>query len=181
MIDDSLMLVDFQNLTKGRESLNTLQAIKQDLIGGEKQAYFDRGLMETILLFCDPQTDPDVLYECLVILNSFLIDFPPAIDVLKTFKSKLETNLEKFISTDHEKIVEIGLRITRNLIKHKILNTCKIEAGILNKIRDLDLVASLAPFSSKSDTEIVQRLAKVIQNPFKTSEQCLAQILTACS
>jgi hypothetical protein len=48
MNHDQVMLIDFSNLTCDRESLSTLQDIKQDLIGGEKMAYFEKGLIETI-------------------------------------------------------------------------------------------------------------------------------------
>ena len=70
------MLVDFN--TDGMIPLHTLRAIKQDLIGGDKQAYYKRGLVEHLVKLVSPVCDSESLYEMLVILNSFLIDYPTA-------------------------------------------------------------------------------------------------------
>lgn len=86
MNHDEVMSVDFSNLTCGRESLSTLQDLKQDIIGGEKMVYFDKGLIETIASYLKVSTDRSVLYECLAILNSFLIGFPQANPVFCIYK-----------------------------------------------------------------------------------------------
>lgn len=65
--------------------MQTLKEIKNDLIGNDKKAYFDKGLIETIVPFVLPSTDPLVLYECIAILNSFTISFASAIDVFKIY------------------------------------------------------------------------------------------------
>ena len=43
------MIIDFKDLTPTRRSLQTLKDIKNDIIGNDKQAYFDKGLIETVI------------------------------------------------------------------------------------------------------------------------------------
>ncbi len=155
------MMVDF-SLTDGRLPLKTLRDIKQDLIGGEKKGYFDKGLVETVVGLVEPTCDPESLYECLVILNSFMIDFPAASYVFLIFKLELQAKLEIILKSDSQKVAEIGLRLTRNLIKHKILSSVKIERGVMSRVRDIDLVASLASFVEPEDTDLVARLISVL-------------------
>ena len=93
-MDDHPMLIDFSQLSAGRQSHETLREIKNELIGNEKQAYYDKGLLETIMSLVSAETDPLILYECLVILNSFLIKFPKAHDTFVTYKDELVTKLQ---------------------------------------------------------------------------------------
>ena len=84
--EDCPMHIDFKNLEPHRHHLQTFKDIKNDLIGNEKQAYFDKGLIEQVIPMVTPDTDELVLYECLAILNSFLIQFSKANDVFQVFK-----------------------------------------------------------------------------------------------
>ena len=65
--------------------LKTLVEIKNDIIGSidQKSAYFNNGLLETILqlLSKNEQEDSSVLTEALTVLNSFIYDLPES----KTF------------------------------------------------------------------------------------------------
>lgn len=45
------MVIEFKDLTPSIQSLQTLKEIKNDLIGNDKKAYFDKGLIETIVPF----------------------------------------------------------------------------------------------------------------------------------
>lgn len=51
------------------------------MIGNEKKAYYEKGLIEKVVTLINVDTDPLVLYECIAILNSFLINFPDALEV----------------------------------------------------------------------------------------------------
>ena len=69
------MMVDFsQSDANQKLPLATLKALKQDLIGGDKQAYYDKGLLQIVINQVDPAMNQEMLYECLAILNSFLIE-----------------------------------------------------------------------------------------------------------
>jgi uncharacterized protein YeeX (DUF496 family) len=78
---DETMIIEFSS---PENRLQNLRDIKNDLIGNEKKVYFNRGLIETVVPLLN-DLDPNMIYECLVILNSFLIDFPDAIDVFHVF------------------------------------------------------------------------------------------------
>lgn len=55
-MEDCKMLIDFSDLAPTRDHLQTLKDIKNELIGNEKQPYFDRGLIETIVPFVSVST-----------------------------------------------------------------------------------------------------------------------------
>ena len=105
-------------------------------------------------------TDSNVLYECLAILNSFLISFPKSNDVYTIFKSEIESRLCQIIRNDfaYEKVIAISLRLLKNLVEQKITKEFKIESGILVKIADIELVACLAQFAAQ-DEALATRLA----------------------
>ena len=87
-MDDCRMLIDFTDITPTRQHLQKLKDIKHELIGNEKRPYFDKGLIETIMPFVSTATsDHQVLYECIAILNSFLIQFSEAIEVFHVYAS----------------------------------------------------------------------------------------------
>ena len=51
------MLIDFSGLTPSRQSLQTLKEIKHELIGNDKQAYFEKGLIDSIMPLVSAETD----------------------------------------------------------------------------------------------------------------------------
>ena len=138
------MLVDFRATSDGTILLATLKAIKQDLIGGDKKAYYDKGLIETVVELVNSASDSESLYEMLVILNSFLIDFPPASYVFIVYKTELKEKLQLIMAKESPKIVEMALRIARNLIRLNIMPSIHIAKGVMAKIRDIDLLSTMA-------------------------------------
>lgn len=97
MDEDCTMIIQFKHLKPSRENLQTFKDIKNELIGNEKQSYFDNGLIETIIPLLTVKIDesetslddPLILYECLAILNSFLIQFKKSNDVFSVFKADI--------------------------------------------------------------------------------------------
>ena len=57
MMEDVQMLIDFSGLTPSRQSLQTLKEIKHELIGNDKQAYFEKGLIDSIMPLVSAETD----------------------------------------------------------------------------------------------------------------------------
>ena len=87
-------IIEFKALEPSRRNLTAFQDIKNDIIGSEKQAYFDSGLIETFVQHLNPETDHLVLRECLAILNSFLIQFPQATQVFICYAQTLSQKLD---------------------------------------------------------------------------------------
>lgn len=48
-------------------------------------------------------------------------------------------------------MIEISLRLLRNLIDQKIIQTFELKNGILNNISDLELISRLARFTKDED------------------------------
>ena len=87
-----------------------------------------------------------MLYECLAIVNSFLIDLPDAHKKFGVSNSELKSKLEQILQVQSAKVVEIALRLIRNLISRGVLDSVEIPKGVMSKVRDIELVASLARF-----------------------------------
>jgi len=86
------------------------------------------------------------LYECLAIVNSFLIDLPDANKKFGVSNSELKSKLEQILQVESAKVVEIALRLIRNIISRGVLDSVEIPKGVMSKVRDIELVASLARF-----------------------------------
>ena len=113
-----------------------MRDIKNDLIGNDKKVYFNKGLIETVVpLLNDP--DANIIYECLVILNSFLIDFPDAIDVFHVFAQEIKQSIHNIlynqISLMADRLNEMTLRLIRNLVESDIIDSVYIPSGVLAK------------------------------------------------
>lgn len=89
------MLYEF---SESEDKIESLRAIKNDLIGNDKKAYFNKGLIETVVPLLN-DADPYVVYESIAILNSFLIDFPEATDVFHVFETNLQTSIKAILSS----------------------------------------------------------------------------------
>jgi len=60
----------------------------------------------------------EVLYECLAILNSFLIETTAESEKYEQMQYfGLQTKLEQIFGADSGKVVEMALRLTRNIIR----------------------------------------------------------------
>jgi hypothetical protein len=94
----------------------------------------------------DPTLNHEVLYECLAILNSFIIDLPAATNSFAINKLELKKKLEQIMLANSTKVVDIVLRLSRNLLRREIFESLRIPKGVMSKVRDIDLVASLAHF-----------------------------------
>lgn len=96
--------------------------------------------------------DPLILYECLAILNSFLIQFKKSNDVFSVFKADIQKKLnlvirnacEKHPDPAHQKVTEISLRLLKNLVHQTIITDFEINSGVLAAIPDTELIACLA-------------------------------------
>ena len=107
-----------------------LRDIKNDMIGSAdtKLAYFDRGLIETVVPLLNKQeTSGQIKSEILTILNSFLFDCPKAVDTLRLFKDQLLTALKSMISVENTQVSYV-FRLLRSLLKVKILNPSDLES-----------------------------------------------------
>jgi hypothetical protein len=74
----------------------SLREIRNELIGNDKRVLFNRGLIETVVPLIN-ESDQEMTYECLVILNSFLIDFPDAIDVFNCLASQIKESVQTIL------------------------------------------------------------------------------------
>ena len=127
------MIIEFSSPAN---RLQNLRDIKNDLIGNDKKVYFNKGLIETVVpLLNDP--DANIIYECLVILNSFLIDFPDAIDVFHVFAQEIKQSIHNIlynqISLMADRLNEMTLRLIRNLVESDIIDSVYIPSGVLAK------------------------------------------------
>jgi len=110
MIDDVTMLVDFEgveNLKSNNDSLRMLQDVRNDMIGCQdtKMAYYERGLIETIVPLLEREhLDNRIRNEIYVLLNSFLIGCPKALEALKLFREKILTAIDKSLA-DNESLL----------------------------------------------------------------------------
>lgn len=127
----------------------------------------------------DQDLNQEEVYECIAILNSFLIDLPEAINLFAIHNMELKNKIEKIMMSDSIRVVDIVLRLSRNLLNSKLLENLKIPKGILSKVRDIDLVASLAQFVDSEDTDVVTRLLNVLCKPNQAYESCVAKVLNA--
>ena len=130
---DETMIIEFSSPAN---RLQNLRDIKNDLIGNDKKVYFNKGLIETVVpLLNDP--DANIIYECLVILNSFLIDFPDAIDVFHVFAQEIKQSIHNIlynqISLMADRLNEMTLRLIRNLVESDIIDSVYIPSGVLAK------------------------------------------------
>ena len=130
---DETMIIEFSSPAN---RLQNLRDIKNDLIGNDKKVYFNKGLIETVVpLLNDP--DANIIYECLVILNSFLIDFPDAIDVFHVFAQEIKQSIHNILYTQislmADRLNEMTLRLIRNLVESDIIDSVYIPSGVLAK------------------------------------------------
>lgn len=76
--------------------LQSLRNLKHALIGNDKQAYFDRGVIEVVVPLLKSGELSEV-YESLVILNSVLIDLPASVDVFSVYQTELRQRIEAIL------------------------------------------------------------------------------------
>jgi hypothetical protein len=84
------------------------------------------------------------------------------------------------LGLQNTRVVEIGLRLLKNLIESKIISQITLSKGSLTKIADIELVAFLAPYS-KDDENLARMLCSLVLNQTEISEPCLAKVLNSCS
>ena len=85
------MLLSFDSL-KGMKSdsdkLKILIDLKNDLVGDSdsKMAYFDAGILETLIPLTQEDQTNEVLFEILATINCFFFEVPRACDCFEIFK-----------------------------------------------------------------------------------------------
>ena len=81
----------------------------------------------------------------------------------------------------NDKVIEMTLRLLKNLLEQKIFLQFCLQEGLLNRIADVELVSSLAPYS-KDDKTLAIRLTNILMHSHNSiSERCLGKVLNACS
>ncbi len=125
------MIIEFSSPAN---QLKIFRDIKNDLIGNDKKVYFNKGLIETVVPLLNDR-DPNMIYECLVILNSFLIDFPDAIDVFHVFAQEIKQSIHNILNNQFhlmaDRLNEMTLRLIRNLLESDIIDSIHIPSGVL--------------------------------------------------
>jgi hypothetical protein len=128
---DETMIIEFSSPAN---QLKIFRDIKNDLIGNDKKVYFNKGLIETVVPLLNDR-DPNMIYECLVILNSFLIDFPDAIDVFHVFAQEIKQSIHNILNNQFhlmaDRLNEMTLRLIRNLLESDIIDSIHIPSGVL--------------------------------------------------
>ena len=102
-MDDQLLQIEFGSSQQAL--LQSLKEIKYELIGNDKKAYYDKGLIEEIVPLLAARNShsesPQILYECLAILNSFLMDMPEATDVFCVHRAQIQQVMERLLSAQY--------------------------------------------------------------------------------
>ena len=137
------------------------------------------------------EQDPQLIYECLSILNAFLIAMPESTDVFTMHRGQLDAAMGSILSRKYQphlkdqgdRASDMVLRLGRNLLTNKVITAFNVPPKCLMRQRDIELVASLVELTGGQccDEHLIAKLFEVMLRPSNVSEGCLAQVITSLS